>query len=457
MANKRGKSRRQSIDRRFRNTYNRLSVILNIRKIVDNRYEEYDIIDGIKCESVNSLLEGEKIEFVVIAMKNKQNIVAVAEWLKKNNFRYCLADDIIDEYQYLLERKQIDRYNQNKELLVNESEIGRLHSFISISVPVERCNLKCNYCYIAQNEKIIERSKVRCPSVKFIRLALSRKRLGGSALLNFCGEGETLLFQGLSELIRELLEEGHYISIITNAILEDRVLDIIKKAGDSAERLFFKCSLHYMQLKEKGLLDKFASTVKRIKNSTASFTVELVPEDALVPFIGEIIEYSIKSFGALPHVTVARDESKKGFPALTKMSKEKYREAWGVFNSTLFEVKMKTQEKQEKWCAAGKGTFILTLDSGEAFSCPYNRFVGNVYADISKPICFDAIGTNCKAPYCINAHAYQTLGIVPEIKEYTYLDVRDRVTDSGEHWVKPVMADFISQRISGWNMENSEK
>lgn len=53
----------------------------------------------------------------------------------------------------------------------------------------------------------------------------------------------------------------------------------------------------------------------------ASFTIEVTPSDELIPYIDEMKEVSLREFGALPHITVARDESKPDYPLLTKLSK----------------------------------------------------------------------------------------------------------------------------------------
>ena len=55
-----------------------------------------------------------------------------------------------------------------------------------------------------------------------MRKALSKERLGGICLINFCGGGETLLPPEIVKYIRVLLEEGHYIMIVTNATVSKR-------------------------------------------------------------------------------------------------------------------------------------------------------------------------------------------------------------------------------------------
>lgn len=65
----------------------------------------------------------------------------------------------------------------------------RIEKFIDCYIETETCNLKCHYCYIAQQNKfknhIIEFSHTPAE----IREALSVKRLGGPCLLNLCAGG----------------------------------------------------------------------------------------------------------------------------------------------------------------------------------------------------------------------------------------------------------------------------
>ncbi|UKI29233.1 MAG: hypothetical protein L6V78_02650 [Clostridium sp.] len=42
-----------------------------------------------------------------------------------------------------------------------------------------------------------------------------------------------------------------------------------------------------------------------------SFTVELAAADDYIPYQEEIMDLSIKEFGALPHITILRDDRKR--------------------------------------------------------------------------------------------------------------------------------------------------
>lgn len=427
---------------------NRLNPDIKIRFLCDSNKEKWNHLFTslqLPCISPDELLLQKDI-VVLIAVLDKAVSKEIAQWLKQNNILFLHMAEAINAYQDCWEEKEIKKYEDAMMRVKEPAGLDKLKYFINVSVPVEVCNLQCQYCYIGQNQGM-KPKEMLMHSPRFIRRALSRKRLGGTALINFCGVGETLLCQELVSIIWELLDEGHYISIITNAVLRKPLEKLLEKNEEYCERLFFKCSFHYRELKKRNLLDLFAQNVHYIDDKGASYSIELVPEDELVPMREEVKEFSIKEFGALPHVTVARDERKSDIPILTKYSDEEYRKIWSEFESSMFDVKMKYRENREEYCLAGSNSFVLDLGTGDVFACPYNESRANFYQDISQKISYEPIGYSCKSPYCINAHAYLTLGLINEINDYSYLETRDRDTMAGETWVKGKMAQFLAQRI----------
>lgn len=394
----------------------------------------------------SSIVKKEKDVLVLVAVRLKSDYLAIEHELNQSNIVCVHINELVKDYQQHWEKNEIEKYDKSMKNVAEPEELDKLKCFVSISVPIQKCNLRCEYCYIGQNGGFEDRNAIY-PSAQFIRRALSRKRLGGTALLNFCGVGETLLCSELIDIVLALLEEGHYVSIITNALLTSRIQSLLSVNPEYNRRIFFKCSFHYKQLLEKNLLSKFAENVQMIKEMGASFSVELVPEDSIISYIDEIKKFCVTHFGALPHVTVARDESKADMPILTSLNESKYKEVWGQFQSEMFEIKMQSRVKRTEFCLAGKGTFILDLETGKMYQCPHNEMFGNLYLHIDQAIPCKVVGKNCKSEYCINAHAYLSLGMIDEINQYSYLSIRDRETEDKNHWVQPEMADFISQRI----------
>lgn len=211
--------------------------------------------------------------------------------------------------------------------------------FIDIHVPITSCNLKCHYCYVAQmNKNNTEKVEFRY-SPEHVRKALSVERLGGVCLFNVCGLGETLIPVQLLDYIRELLEEGHYLMIVTNGLLTDRFLEIEKFDESIRKRLFFKFSFHYLELQRLNKFDIFFDNVKRMKKAGCSFTIEITPSDELEEFIPKVKEIMDKEMGALCHVTIPRKENDKRIPLLSKHNIEEFYNIWSTFDSELLDFK----------------------------------------------------------------------------------------------------------------------
>lgn len=337
--------------------------------------------------------------------------------------------------------------------------MDKIKRFVSCYVPVTTCNLRCHYCYITQHRLF----NGPLPQLKYsadtVRKSLSINRLGGIALINFCGGGETLLPPKVLEYVRALLEEGHYVMIVTNATLSKRFDEVTAFPPELTKRLFFKFSYHYLQLKERKLLDVFFSNVKKARDAGCSFTLEITPSDELVPYISELTELAIKEVGAKPHVTVARDErDPNSMPILTKMSDEDYVKTWSVFQSELFSFKKSIfNVKRKEFCYAGDWSFLVNLGTGMMSQCYYSYVSHNIFDDYTKPIPFKAVGCNCGQYHCYNGHAFLVLGDIPELKVPSYADLRNRVCTDGSEWLKPEMKSFMNTYLWETNQEYSDQ
>ena len=84
-------------------------------------------------------------------------------------------------------------------------------------------------------------------------------------------------------------------------------------------RVEFKCSFHYLELKKRSLLGVFADNVHRIWAAGASANIEMTAADDVIPYIGEIRDFCMEEFQALPHLTIARDDRTRGIDYLTDL------------------------------------------------------------------------------------------------------------------------------------------
>ena len=328
----------------------------------------------------------------------------------------------------------------------------KIKRFIDVAVPVQTCNLRCPYCYIAQENKFLSALPYFMYDAKTIGKALSEKRLGGVCHLNLCGGGETLLPPEMTDILYELLAQGHYIAVVTNGTVTKRFQEICKFPDDFKRRLLFKFSFHYTELKRTNQFEKFWNNVHMMRDSGCSFSVELTPNDATIPYINDIKEMCMKEVGAYCHITVARKETDAKLPILTDLSRDEYQKVWGSFNSDLFKFKMSTfNVKRKEFCYAGQWTATLNLGTGILRQCYCGKFIQNIFKDIDKPIKWQAIGNHCTEPHCHNSHVWLTLGDIPVLKTPTYASMRNRVCDDGSEWLQPEMKEFLSGKLADNN------
>lgn len=319
-------------------------------------------------------------------------------------------------------------------------------------IPMSICNLRCHYCYLAQRKECYQGvSPVMKYSPQEVAEALSLGRVGGAAFMNFCADGETLLTKDLDLYVKELVKEGHYAEIVTNLTITSALEKFLGWDKELLKHLEFKCSFHYLELKEKKLLNTFAENVKKIWKAGASASIEITPSDELMPYIEELKEFSIKEFGALPHVTIARDDSTKNIDYLTKLPIEEYDRIWSQFNSGFWQYKKSIfGKRQTGFCYAGKWSLYIDLSTGVARQCYCGKCIGDVFQNPSKPLPEKPIGI-CQLPHCFNGHAFITLGLIPNTTEVRFGDIRNRKTNSGEEWIQNEMLLFLNTKLENSN------
>ena len=329
--------------------------------------------------------------------------------------------------------------------------------FIDIHVPISRCNLKCHYCYVAQENSFGTEKTEFLYSAEHIAKALSKERLGGICHFNMCGIGETLIPEEMIEITRRLLEQGHYILIVTNGTLTKRFEEFTKFPEDLRKRLGFKMSFHYLELKNRNLLNVFINNVKIIKQAGISYTIEMTPSDELEPYIDEIKQVCMDNFGALCHVTIPRDMTKKDIVLLSRHTLEEFIKIWGIFDSDMMRFKASTWNvKRKEYCYAGKWSGLLNIGNGDFSACYESKITQNIFENIDKPIKFIAIGKKCKVAHCYNSHSFLALGNIPEIRTTLYSQERNRVDiRDNSTWLSNEMNEFLSHRLEDYNKQDN--
>lgn len=335
--------------------------------------------------------------------------------------------------------------------------MDKIKRFIDCYIPTETCNFRCHYCYITQHRKFNSQVAEFQYEPEYIRKALSKERLGGICLFNLCAGGETLIAEKVIDIAKGLLEEGHYVMIVTNGSLTKRFEKMAEFPKEILSHLFFKFSFHYLELKRLKMLDKFFENVKMMKEAGASFTVEITPNDELEPFIDEIKRICLEKLGALPHVTIGRKDT-DDIPPLTEHEFEEYIDIWEKFESNLFDYKTTIfGKKRKEFCYAGEWSAYLNLVTGELRQCYCGKKIDNIYQNVNKPIKFLPIGSYCNQPHCYNGHAFLTLGNIPELDSPTYDLLRNRICLDGTEWLQPEMKKFMESKLKESNPEYNEK
>jgi pyruvate-formate lyase-activating enzyme len=313
----------------------------------------------------------------------------------------------------------------------------KIAHYIDVGVPIDSCNFRCHYCYITHNRLFSNKLPKFKHTPTQMAQAFSPKRFGGICVINLCAGGETLLAPEMPEIVRALLEEGHIIMVVTNGSISKAFDEFVRLPQELRNRLFIKFSFQYLELLRLKLLDRFFDNLQKMKNNGVSFTLEITPNDELIPHIEDIKKISIEKAGAIPHVTVARDERNADLPILTKLSREEYKKVWSQFDSLLFEFKESVfNVKQTDFCYGGQATYSAGLDSGILKQCYFEKTLMNLYDNVNKPVKEEPVGCNCRAPHCWNAHYWMGFGAIPSKNGIPlYAEMRDRVCADGSRWL----------------------
>lgn len=336
--------------------------------------------------------------------------------------------------------------------------MDKIKKLVLFRIPMSICNFRCHYCYLSQRPVHFQGIQ---PEMKYtpeqVAYAMRKERLGGTAYINLCADGETLLVKNIEKYARLLAQEGHYIEIVSNMTVTPVLDQILTWPKELLKHLEFKCSFHYLELKKRNKLDLFAENIKKVWAAGASANIEFTPSDELIPYIDELKEFSLEHFGALPHLTIARDDRTDGIDYLTSLPIEEYDRIWGQFNSEFWKFKKTIFGKYQKgFCMAGKWSMYIDLTTGNACQCYCsNKSWKDVFANPDSEFPEMAIG-RCKIAHCYNGHSLLTLGLIPHHNETHYGDIRDRVKSDGSHWLQPELLAFFNSKLEESNKVPSQ-
>lgn len=324
--------------------------------------------------------------------------------------------------------------------------MDKMAHFFECLLPISICNLECEYCYLIQQNRRKMKNEEFSYSVKHMIKALTVKRLGGICYFSLCGTGETMLQKGIVELVEGLLREGHYVNITTNGTITNKLQRLTMLEQKYREKVQIAFSFHYIELKKKDQLKTFFDNVKMIKAAGISILVQLNLYDGYINDIELIKKMCIEEIGAMPQVALTRKENGKSFSIMSEKTEKEYHELGRGFESPLFEFTFQNfNVRRKEFCYAGDWSAILNMKTGIMSACYGCGKSQNIFENLDKKICFEAIGHNCKNRYCINSSHFMALGVIPKIETPTYVELRNR---EEAKWYSKKMEIFLSQKFS---------
>lgn len=326
------------------------------------------------------------------------------------------------------------------------------------------CTLRCEYCYLAQNNyknEVDIRRSIYYP-LETIRKACSKERLGGTCCFQIIGDGETLLPEDVIDLVCLLLEEGHYVKVITNGTLTERVRKLIErvKKENWEDHLLMSLSLHFLELEKRNLLGKFAESVKCVKENGVSCRIAMTCSDEFVEAEQRIHQYCKEKLGC-EHIDSNRarkdDGAGNAVGVLSKYDKETYCKKVEKSFPSLNLISERDWEELDnhQFCYAGSWYFKLDFTTGMYGQCL--RSAGpsyNFFEKLDEKLILEPVGTGCKASYCWCGWA-PILNLIPN--KCNYIPIEERIKAPENQFIEKDVLHAAGYNLAETNKEYSEE
>lgn len=427
-----------------------IQALVHIVCFADNDVDKRQAFDcsDIPCVSPEEILNFHA-DAVIIAVENEKAIWEISKQLEKIQIECIALKEILPECIRKWDEREIARYMAMP--FEKDWKDGKIVRYVECYMLRQACNLRCSYCFVPQARDMEDRVIPFLHSPEFMAKALSKKRLGGTSLISICCDGEPLMSEDMVIFIRLLLEEGHYVYLISNGTVTKRMEQLCSFPKMLLNHLFIRFSFHYFELKRLNLMDIFFQNIKNFHAKGGSFTLFLVGSEAYLEYIEDIKRLSIQNLGALPHVDYERDEHNNDGGTLTVQTStdfSSYKEIWEEFDSRFLQFREQVDGKITGDCYAGKWVLHLDLMTGEASRCPAGSYVGNVYQDICGSIPFDEEPHPCPLDFCVCAPVFFAFGMRPDYRNVpTFYELWNRVDRQGKSWIQDSAREFFSERL----------
>ncbi len=260
--------------------------------------------------------------------------------------------------------------------------------------------------------------------------------MGGPAIIGIIGEGETLIPDKVVPFVHGLLEQGHFVEVVTNMSLTHRIDELLDTSKENLKRLLVKGSLHWNELKRLNKIDDYFNNINKVIEAGASSYPFLVISQDYLPFLDEIKTTCLEKLGELPHCTgslvfdnpddIKNEDIIKTCPECTPKFNEEMQEK---FDSKIYDlfVKFLHIKPTSKFCYAGEWSFIVNLATGDYYKCHFAPSEGDMFKKPQKTLNLTPIGHNCKASSCSLQYNFLSQGLVPEFKNLpNYSELLDK-------------------------------
>ncbi len=336
-----------------------------------------------------------------------------------------------------------------------------IKKFVGLHFGVGCCNMSCSYCYIGKTGNKIQDIPY---TIDEMRRAFAKKRLGGTAFINICSDGETLIHPMMVDIIRMFLDEGHYVMLVTNGTVTRTLKQILELQDEQLARIFFKISFHYEELLKMNMLDKFFENVNMLAGSPCSITVEYITVDETLQHIEGFKKTCMEGMGALPQINMPRDERKQNLGLFSKYSWEKYLKKIESLNipSKFFDFRVQYFGRRYKqFCFLGGRYIWVNMKTGYAQQCYRLPPIQNFMKDLNSPVRWIPVGNHCPEAHCYVCYTFFPLGCVdtPEYGKYrpTYYEIRNRKDNKGREWIKPTYKEAFECGVERKEFSSFEK
>ena len=180
-------------------------------------------------------------------------------------------------------------------------------------------------------------------------------------MFNMCAHGETMIDPTTMSFIYGILQEGHYANIVTNATITNSFKTILSWPAYFRRRILFIASFHYIELKNKGLLDAYFNNLLDAKEAGCSYFPTMVLSNDYIPYIDEIKSLFHKRLGFLPQITKVRNDFSGEYRLYSDMDEDDYWETGSQFDSPLFEMERQFYKRKiTETVIQGIGGYTLT-------------------------------------------------------------------------------------------------